>query len=34
MGLSEEDVGLGVTRRRVDRDWKLARAWFHSQVTA
>jgi len=34
VGLSEEEVAgaLGVARRTVDRDWKLARAWLHSQV--
>jgi DNA-directed RNA polymerase specialized sigma24 family protein len=36
VGLSEEDVAnvLGVTRRTVNRDWQMARAWLHSQVTA
>lgn len=35
VGLSEEDVAnvLGVTRRTVNRDWQIARAWLHSQVT-
>jgi RNA polymerase sigma factor (TIGR02999 family) len=34
-GLTEEQVAevLGVTRRTVNRDWQVARAWLHSQMT-
>jgi RNA polymerase sigma factor (TIGR02999 family) len=33
-GLTEEQVAqvLGVTRRTVNRDWALARAWLHRQM--
>ncbi len=35
-GLTEEEVAsvLGVTRRTVNRDWSMARAWLHSQLKA
>jgi RNA polymerase sigma factor (TIGR02999 family) len=34
VGMSEQETAevLGVTRRTVERDWKLARAWLHLQV--
>jgi RNA polymerase sigma factor (TIGR02999 family) len=34
VGMSETEVAeiLGVTRRTVDRDWKIARAWLHSAL--
>ena len=33
-GLTEEEVAsvLGVTRRTVNRDWSMARAWLHGQL--
>lgn len=33
-GLTEDEVAevLGVTRRTVNRDWQMARAWLHSQM--
>ena len=33
-GLNEGEIAslLGVTRRTINRDWQMARAWLHSQV--
>jgi DNA-directed RNA polymerase specialized sigma24 family protein len=33
-GLPHEEIAkmLGVTRRTVDRDWALARAWLYGQI--
>jgi len=34
-GLNEEEIAalLGVTRRTVDRDWKLARTWLYTEMS-
>lgn len=34
-GLTESDVAdvLGVTRRTINRDWQMARAWLHARMT-
>jgi RNA polymerase sigma factor (TIGR02999 family) len=34
-GLTEEEVAeaLGVNRRTINRDWQMARAWLHAELT-
>src|SRR6202012_4313587 len=35
-GLTEEEIAaiLGITPRTVKRDWKVAKAWLHGELTA
>ena len=35
-GMSEEEIGeyLGISSRTVKRDWAMARAWLHAELSA